>query len=91
MLVSFAAAACDSVSISETADMRITADVLGVLVLMPDCLARRIDDLSFFPIDRKTMFHHALGNDVLHRGQEVALNALNSQIWSSSFNEVQRR
>lgn len=54
-LVSFNAAARDCVFMSWTADPHIVADILGVLVSMPDRLTSWIDDLGFFPIVPKTV------------------------------------
>lgn len=55
-LFSFAAVTCNGIFMSKTADWRVVADGLGVLMPKLDSLAGWIDDQGFFPIVRKTGF-----------------------------------
>lgn len=70
-LVSLVAAARDGVFILNTADLRIVADGLGVLVQIPDRPSRWIDDLGFFPIVFKKGFNPLRAYFLFCRGQEV--------------------
>lgn len=56
---------------SSTADQRIVADGLGVLVPTPDYLASCIYDLGFFPIVSNTRFDPVLGFFSFPTAQEV--------------------
>lgn len=70
-LDSFVFAARDGVSMSRTADPRITSNGLGVLVPMSDRLAPCIDDLPLFKIVHKTNFYPVLVYVAFCRWQEV--------------------
>lgn len=71
MLVSFLAAARDSVFMPKTADPRIVAVGLGYLVPIPDGLACWSDGLGFSSIVAKTVFDPTLTYVVFGRPQGV--------------------
>lgn len=70
-LGSFVPTACDGVLMSKTTDMRIVADGSGVLVPVPDRLARWTYDLSIFSIVCETESHHVLAYVAFCLGQEI--------------------
>lgn len=64
-------AALHSIFIPRTANLRIAENSLGVLVTLPEALARWIEDLGLFSIINKTEFDLALTNVSFCLGQEV--------------------
>lgn len=78
-LVSFLAAARDSVFMSKAAESRVVADGPGVLVPIPDRLAHHINDLRSFPIVCKMWHGTARSYVALYLVQEVALSCVDLQ------------
>lgn len=70
-LVSFFAAACNSVFMSKTAEPRTFGDGLGASIPLPERLSRWIDDVVLFPIVHKTVFGPALAHIAFCHGQQV--------------------
>lgn len=68
---SFFAAARDEFFMSKTASLHIVRDGLGVLVPMPDGLARSNYNLGFFPIVLGTGFDPVLAEASFCRRQEI--------------------